>query len=94
VDDTRSEGARRVASNFAAEEELDAIRPPEIEVVAQDFLEEVPTLQGSVEDVGHAELELPDRQLVAIAGGPVLAGERMREASKPAPEEAIDVVGR
>ena len=51
-------------------------------------------MKGPVEDVGQTDLELPDRQPVAVSRGAVLWRERMRETGQPAAEEFLDILGR
>ena len=54
-----------------AEDELQLLGSPEIELVGDDRLEELAAMEWAVEDLGAADLELEDAQLVAVAGGGV-----------------------
>jgi hypothetical protein len=58
------------------------------------MLEEHPSAVGAVENLGQRELGLQDRELVAVAGAAVLAGERVRQAGQPAAKERVDLGGR
>ena len=69
-------GPRRIGRGV--EDETDLIGAADVEVVADDLLEEDPTRDRCVEHLGQGELGLQDRQVVAMAGGPIGRGERMR----------------
>src|SRR5262249_39082671 len=79
--------------DLATEEELNAVWPADVEVVADDLLEELASMNGPVEDVGGADLHLHDAELVSIAYSSVVGGERMREDAQPLAEECVDVLG-
>src|SRR2546422_937562 len=64
----RAETARRGADNLAWENQLHPVWSAQVEVVADDFLEELPTGQGPIHNLGEAKLHLPNRQPVAVAG--------------------------
>ncbi len=42
------------------EDQLHPVRPPQIQVVAYDFFEELTPAQGTVEDLRQADLRLPE----------------------------------
>ena len=46
---------------------------------------------GLVEHSGQAELGLQDRQLVAVAGGLVVVGERVGQDSQPLAQQRVDL---
>lgn len=50
----------------ATEEELDLVRAAEVEMVADHLLEELATVQRSVEDPGVGDLRLQDGELVGV----------------------------
>src|SRR5438093_1337125 len=85
-DDASGEAARRGLGDLAGKEELDLIRPPQIEIVADDALEELPPTEGPVEDLGETDFGLEDRQLIGEAGGAVGGSQRQRELCLPAGE--------
>ena len=68
----------RGGSDGGVEDETDLIGAADVEVVADDLLEEDPTRDRCVEHLGQGELGLQDRHVVAVAGGPIGRGERMR----------------
>ena len=72
-------GPRRIGRGV--EDETDLIGAADVEIVADDLLEEDPTRDRCVEHLGQGELGLQDRHVVAVAGGPIGRGERMRGAS-------------
>ena len=68
--------------------------PADVEVVADDLLEEDPTRDGFVQHLGQGELGLQDRQVVAVARGAILAAERVRQDGQPLAQQSVDRVGR
>jgi hypothetical protein len=70
--------ASAAADRTGVEDETDLIGAADVEVVADDLLEEDPTRGRCVEHLGQGELGPPDRQVVAVASGPIGRGERMR----------------
>src|SRR6201993_2277528 len=75
----------------AIEDEFDLLRAAEIEVLADNLLEEQATVQGSVEDLGGGELRLQDRDIVAVAGLAVGSREGMRQEPQPFAQQCIDL---
>ena len=51
-------------------------------------------MHGPIEHLGQRELGLRDRDIVAIAGGPISTGERMWQQAQPFAQQAIDLRGR
>ena len=47
-----------------------------------------------IEHLGQRELGLQDRELVAIAGGAIAWGKRMRQASQPFAQQSINLARR
>jgi hypothetical protein len=78
-EDASAEGAGGLSGNASLEEELDAIGPADVEVVADDLLEELASMNGPVEDVCGADLHLHDAELVEITGMAVVRAEWVRE---------------
>src|SRR6266545_7883798 len=94
LNDAGTKRARRVAAHLAAEQELDSIGATEVEILAQQLLEELAPVKGPIEDLGEAHLDLPDGEPVAVSGGAVVAREWMGQTSEPAAKEFLDVLGR
>jgi hypothetical protein len=68
--------------------------PTEVEVLANEVLEEQPPAQRAIQHLGQAELGLKDGQLVPVPGLAVPARERMRQAVQPLAEKRVDLLGR
>src|SRR2546427_1938602 len=90
---TRAETARRGADDLARENQLHPVGPPQVEVVADDFFEKLPTGQRPIHDLGEAELHLPDAQSVTVAGLAVSRAQGQRQAVQPLVQEGLDVLG-
>jgi len=78
----------------APEDQLHLVRPAEVQVLADDRLEEDPPGEGPVQELGQRELRLEDRAVVPVAGLAVGRGERVRQPAEPLPEKGIDLGGR
>jgi len=76
-------GAWPLADQSAVEDQADLVGAAQVEVVPDHVLEEQPAGHGSVEHLGQGELGLQDRELVAVAGGPVGRAERVRQDRQP-----------
>src|SRR5437868_14507531 len=61
-------------------------------VVADQLLEEDPPAHRPVQGHGRGELDLPVRQLPAVAGVLVGAGERLRQPGQPLAGEPVDLL--
>ena len=61
-------GARSLADDPAAEDEPDLVRPADVQVVADDLLEEDPPGDRRVQHLGEGELRLQHRDLVPVPG--------------------------
>jgi hypothetical protein len=68
---------------------LHLARASDVQVLADDLLEEDAPRHGSIEDLGQRELGLQDRQRVAVAGGPIVPIERMRQSCQPLTQQPI-----
>jgi len=89
------EGARSgilAAPDLAAEDYVDLVRPADVDVVADQLLEEDPPRQGPVQRHGGGELDLLDRQLPAVVRVLIVAGERVRQPGQPLAGEAVDLL--
>ena len=93
VEDARPEAARRAGDHLAGKDDGDVVGAAERELVAEYALEPFPAGLGTVEDARVGELELAERDLVAVAALAVLVGEGTRERTLTAAEEGPDVAG-
>ena len=93
TEDASPEGRSPVAQDAVLEEELQPLRPAQVELIGDDRLEEGPAMGWTVEDLGAADLELEDGELVAVARLDVGLAEGRRQASQPPPDEALDGCG-
>ncbi len=78
-------GPRAGAHEAAVEDETDLVGAAEVEVVPDDLFEEDPPGDGPVEHLGEGELGVQDGEVVAVAGGSVGRGERVRQTCQPFP---------
>src|SRR5580658_9806521 len=75
-DDAGAERSWRPAADLAIEDQAHFLGATEIEVLADHLFEEQAAMHGPIEHLGQRELGLQDRDIVAIAGGPISTGER------------------
>ena len=78
--DAGIEHTRRAFGNPPLEDQADLGRATQIDVLANDLLEQVASAQGSVEDLRAGEFRLQDGQLGVEAGGVILRGEGIGQA--------------
>ena len=78
---------------LAVEDQADLVGAADVEVVADDLLEEDPPRHRLVEHLGQGELGLQDRDVVAVAGGAVGGGERVRQDGQPLAQQRVDLAG-
>ena len=95
---TRVRKASRRVSGSApheapVEDQADLVGAADVEVVADDLLEEDPPRHRRIEHLGQREFGLQDRGLVAVAGGLILGGERVRQIAQPLAQQRVDVLG-
>src|SRR3954466_152403 len=88
-----TEASGRTPGHPPIKDQLHLIGSAQIEVLADDFLEEDPATEGSVQDLGQGELGLEDGNLVAVTGGAVLDGKRVRQACQPLASQGVDTLG-
>src|SRR5262249_29857970 len=79
------------ALDAAPEAEAHVVGPANVEVVADQLLEEDPPAHRGVEHLGEGELGLQDRQLIAVPGGGVVRGERVRQDARPSGGQRLDL---
>ena len=80
------------ADQLAVEDQGDLVGAADVEVVADDVFEEHPARNRLIEQLGQRELGLQNRQLVAVARGPIRSGERVRQPGQPLAQQRIDLL--
>src|ERR1700726_1539865 len=90
-DDTGAEPPRRAAAHLAVEHQAHLAGAADIEVLADHLFEENAPGHRLVEYLGERELGLQDGEVVAIAGGAIAGRKRMRQASQPFAQQAINL---
>jgi hypothetical protein len=70
---------RRAACHTRAKQQRDVVGTTQVEVVADNRLEELPTVERGVEDLRQTDLQLPDRQTMLVAGSAIGSGQRPRQ---------------
>jgi hypothetical protein len=95
-DDLGAEGPGRLElaalADHPAEDDAHLVRAADVEVVADQLLEEDPPGDRPVQGHGRGELDLLDRQLPAVVGVLVGAGERLRQPGQPLAGEPVDLL--
>src|SRR5262249_15441236 len=61
-EDAGGEATRRAPADAALEEKLDPVGATEVEIVTNDFFEELASMHGAIEDLGQTDLELQNRE--------------------------------
>ena len=89
-----AEPARGPLGHPPLENQLHLVRPPEVQILADDLLEEGPARLGTIQHLGQRELRLQDRYVVAIPGLAVRGGVRVRQPGQPLSQQRVDLVGR
>jgi hypothetical protein len=79
---------RRSGGYAAAEDDRDLVRAPERQLIRKGALKPRPTGRGAVKHPRVGDLSLAKGQLVAVAAGAVLGGERRGERGLPAVKNA------
>src|SRR5262245_1034651 len=82
-------GARGACADASVEDQRDLLRPPNVEVVADELFEERSPGRGPVEHPGVGDFELAKRQLVDITDAHIRPRQRRGQPPLPAPEEAF-----
>ena len=89
-DDAGSVPRRGAPGDAPVEDQLHVVGAPEVEVRADDVLEEGAPLGGPVEDLGEGELRLQDGEVVADARRAVRGRVRVRQARQPLAQQRVD----
>ena len=96
-DDTGGEGAGSAvlaaAVDAAAEDQADPVGAAQVQVVADDLLEEDPPGDRLIQHLGQGELRLEDRDVIPVPGRPVGGAERMRQERQPFTQQRVDLGG-
>jgi len=74
------------------EDELHLTGPPDVQVLADDLLEEDAPGHRSVQHLRQCELGLQDRSLVAVAGSTVTSIKGMGQPRQPFAQQAVDLL--
>ena len=90
-DDPGGEASRRGAGDLARKEQLDLTGSPEVEILANDRLEELAASQRTGEDLGHTDFHLEDRQLIGEPGGAMGGRQGQGELGLPPGEDGLDL---
>jgi len=91
LDHTRPELPWSFLRHHTIKDQLHPVRPPQIQIVPNDFLEELPPTQGTIEDLRQADFHLPDRQVPIVACLPVFPSQRKRNLLQPLAEHPVDI---
>src|ERR1700724_2985322 len=83
-------GGRGTTGQPAVKQQADAVGTPQVEISPHDLVKKVASVQRAVEDLGEAQLELPEAELVSVPSLSVLAAERPGKPLRPALEESLD----
>lgn len=93
-EDPGAEDARGTLGDAPVEDQADLLGTTQIEVLPDQFLEQMTPGHGSVEDLGAGEFGLKDRQFIAEAGGTIRGGEGLGQAGKPFAHHRVDLLRR
>jgi hypothetical protein len=80
------------AHQAPVEDQRDLVGSADVEVVADDLLEEDPPGHRFVQHLGQGELGLQDGDVVAVARGPVGRAKRVRQDRQPPAQQRVDLL--
>src|SRR5579871_2154041 len=86
----RAEASRRLGGDASSEDQLDLVGAAQVQVLADDLLEEDAAGQRPVQHLGQGEFRLEDGQVVAVAGLAVLICKGVRQAGQPLAQQSVD----
>ena len=89
LNDLCAKESRRRSGNTPLKDQLNAIRPPNVQIVTDDCFRLLSSAHWVVERLGAAELNLPDRQAVSIASFAIIIGQSPGETGLPLVEECL-----
>jgi hypothetical protein len=81
----------RFLRHHPVEDQLHAIRATQIQIIADDFLEELTAPQRPGENPCQADFHLPDGKIPVVACTPVFRPQRQRNPPQPFPEHPLNV---
>src|SRR6516225_4474609 len=82
--DAGAEAAWGALVDPPVEDQLHLVGTAQVEVFANDFLEEDATAERAIQDLSQGKLGLEDGHVVAVASGAILRREGMGQAGQPA----------
>ena len=82
-DDPGGEAPWRAFGDASREDQADLPRSAQVEILADDRLEQVAARKRALQHVGAGKLRLQNRELIAVTGGPIRGRERMRQTGEP-----------
>jgi hypothetical protein len=88
-----AEAAGCAPGSSASEDKLHTAGAAQVNMVSYDFLEELTSRKGAVEDLGKADLELEDGEVMVIACPSVLGSKGLWQHCHPATEEGLNMIG-
>src|SRR3990170_4006075 len=80
-------------SHLTLEDQADPVRTAQVEIIPDQGFDQSPALFGVLEDLGAADFQLPDTQLVGITGRSLLLRQRPGKLFDPAVEKCLDLLG-
>ncbi len=92
-DDAGAEVSRRTFGDPPLEDQADLGRTSQIKVLTNDFLEQMPSAEGTVKDLGARKLRLQDGQLRVKASGMVFGREGIGQTRQPLFHQGLDLGG-
>jgi hypothetical protein len=84
-------GSFRAGADLSTEDDLNGVRAAQVQVVADQGLDEGAGMAGGVEDHGVGDLDLAHRELPPVAADLVDLGQRGRQDVQPAVDEGLDL---
>ena len=76
--------------HLAGKDQLHLFRTAQIDIFADDFLEEAAPVDWAVPDLGEGKLGLEHGQIIAVTGSAVLGAVGVGQAGEPFAEEGVD----
>src|SRR5713101_535501 len=81
---------RCVLVHAALEDQLHLVGPAQVQVIADDVLEEDPARLRTVQHLGQREFRLQDRDVVTVAGLAIRRGVGVRQLRQPLTQQGVD----
>src|SRR3990170_8077319 len=78
-------------SHLTLEDQADPVWSAQVEIIPDQGFNQSPALFGVLEDLGSADFQLPDTQLVGITGRSLLGQDRPGKLFDPAVEKGLDL---